>query len=109
METAKRDWKLFRERLPGWQEAYMDKLNKEYIELLSGEGNPSDKFWELEKRIKRDRKHKGVIMEMQKSNLDMDLVVLIKEGAISFDDSDGFSEELKERVGYLIDHFGRRA
>ena len=25
MELSKNDWKLFRERLPGWQERYMDK------------------------------------------------------------------------------------
>ena len=35
-----KDWKLFRNRIPDWQEAYMDRLNHEYIELLSGEGNP---------------------------------------------------------------------
>ncbi len=29
---TKRDWALFREKIAGWQEAYMDKLNKEYIE-----------------------------------------------------------------------------
>lgn len=41
---TKQDWKLFKEKLPGWQEAYMDKLNREYMEILNGEGNPSDKF-----------------------------------------------------------------
>ena len=41
---SERDWKLFRRKIVDWQEAYMDKLNKEYIEILSGEGNPSDKF-----------------------------------------------------------------
>ena len=51
-----KDWKLFRSRIPDWQEAYMDKLNHEYIELLSGEGNPSDKFWALEERIRQDKK-----------------------------------------------------
>ncbi len=25
------DWKLFRNKISGWQEFYMDKLNKEYI------------------------------------------------------------------------------
>ena len=49
-----KDWKLFRSRIPDWQEAYMDRLNHEYIELLSGEGNPSDKFWALEERIRQD-------------------------------------------------------
>ena len=47
-----KDWNLFRSRIPDWQEAYMDRLNHEYIELLSGEGNPSDKFWALEVRIR---------------------------------------------------------
>ena len=42
---TKKDWALFREKIADWQEAYMDKLNKEYIELLSGEGKPSEKFW----------------------------------------------------------------
>ena len=49
---SEKDWKLFRSKLPGWQEAYMEKLNQEYIELLSGEGNASSKFWALEKRIR---------------------------------------------------------
>ena len=31
MEISKKDWKLFREKLAGWQENYMDKLTKEYI------------------------------------------------------------------------------
>ena len=53
---SEKDWKLFRSKIAGWQESYMDKLNKEYIEILSGEGNSSDKFWELEKRINEDRK-----------------------------------------------------
>lgn len=28
------DWKLFRNKIGEWQEAYMDKLNKEYIEIV---------------------------------------------------------------------------
>ena len=27
MDISKADWKLFREKLPGWQEAYMEKLH----------------------------------------------------------------------------------
>jgi hypothetical protein len=53
VEISKSDWKLFRERLPEWQEHYMERLTKEYIELLSSPGNASDHFWELEKRIKK--------------------------------------------------------
>ena len=44
MGISKQDWKLFRERISVWQESYMEKLNKEYIELLTGNGTPSEKF-----------------------------------------------------------------
>ena len=43
-QVIEKDWKLFRELLPEWQEAYMERLVKEYIELLSGDGQASDKF-----------------------------------------------------------------
>ena len=36
---TKKDWALFREKIVEWQETYMDKLNKEYIDLLNSEGN----------------------------------------------------------------------
>ena len=31
---TEKDWKLFRKKIVVWQEAYMDRLNKEYVELL---------------------------------------------------------------------------
>ena len=55
-----RDWTLFKNKITNWQESYMDRLNKEYIELLSEDANPSEKFWRLDKRIKEDRKKTGV-------------------------------------------------
>ena len=59
VEISKADWKLFRERIGDWQERYMEKLSKEYVKLLTSPGNASDHFWELEKRIKQDKKHPG--------------------------------------------------
>lgn len=55
-DVSERDWKLFRKKLPGWQEAYMERLCKEYIELLSSESKASERFWKLEKRLTDDRK-----------------------------------------------------
>lgn len=57
---SEKDWKLFRSKIADWQEAYMEKLNGEYIELLSDEGDASEKFWTLEKRIRQDKKDCGV-------------------------------------------------
>ena len=60
MEISKADWKLYRERVSDWQEHYMEQLNQEYVNLLTSPGNASDHFWELEKRIKQDKKHPGL-------------------------------------------------
>lgn len=104
MEVSKKDWKLFIEKIAGWQENYMDQLNREDIALLSSEeGNPSDRFWKLEERIKKDRRHPGVILEKRKSHVLFDIVDLIRLKVITIDDLDGFSEELKERVRLLLE------
>ena len=46
MDISKADWKLYRERVPDWQEHYMEKLTEEYVKLLSSPGHASDHFWE---------------------------------------------------------------
>ena len=97
-EIKKSDWKLFQERVPEWQEAYMEKLEEGYVKLLKGKGNPSDKFWKLEKKIKTDRKHIGVVIEMSKSDMLYDLLKMLREKVITTDDLEDFSDELKEQV-----------
>ena len=81
----------------------MEKLNKEYIELLSGEGNASDKFWALEKRIREDKNDCGVQCEMSRSNLFYNVLSLLDEGAITLEDLDDFSDDLKDTVKYFFE------
>lgn len=46
----------------------MEGLVKEYVNFLNDDTkHASEKFWELEKRIKEDQHHLGVIIEMSKS------------------------------------------
>mgnify|MGYP007104361243 CR=1 FL=1 len=101
MEVSKSDWKLFRARIGDWQETYMERLVKEYMDLLDGEENASDKFWKLEERIKKDKKHPGVILELSKGNMVFDIVALINS-VITTADLEGFSDELKESVDFLL-------
>lgn len=101
---TKRDWALFREKIAGWQEAYMDKLNKEYIELLSGKGSPSEKFWALEERIRNDKKDTGVQLRMSRSNCISNIISLLNEGAITMADLDEFSDELKETIRFILSY-----
>ena len=95
---TKKDWALFREKISDWQEAYMNKLNKEYIELLSGEGRPSEKFWTLEERIRNDKKDTGVQLKMSRSNFIPNIISLLNEEVITMEDLDEFSDELKETI-----------
>ncbi len=79
----------------------MDKLNKKYIELLNGEGKPSEKFWALENRIRNDKKDTGVQLRMSRSNCISNIVSLLNEGAITMDDLKEFSDELKETIYFI--------
>ena len=96
------DWRLFRSRLPIWQEAYMERLNREYIALLSGTGSASKKFWELEKRIHEDKRRGGVVMRMSRSNMELNLLSLLSGGVIPIAELDGFSEELREKLALVL-------
>ena len=96
------DWRLFRSRLPIWQEAYMERLNREYIALLSGTGSASETFWELERRMREDKRRGGVVMRMSRSDMELNLLSLLSDGVISTAELDGFSEELREKQKYLL-------
>ena len=102
VEISKADWKLFRERVPEWQEHYMEQLTKKYIEMLSSPGNAFDHFWELEKRIRNDKKHPGVMLEMNKSEAIWDIAIFIKKKVITLKDLEGFSGDLIDSVTEII-------
>ena len=103
MDISKKDWKLFRKKLSGWQEKYMEGLVKAYVNFLNDDTKPaSDKFWELEKRIKEDKRHPGVIMEMSKSEVIWDIVRLIRLKVIAYDDLSDFSDELQMEVKRIL-------
>lgn len=99
------DWKLFRSKLPSWQENFMHRLNTEYMEILSREGKrPSEIFWELENRLRRDRRLTGVVADgVSRSNMDTLILSLLGEHAITLDDLVDFSEELQERMKWIVE------
>ena len=99
---SEKDWKLFRKKLPDWQEAYMERLCKEYIDLRSSDIDAADRFWELEKRIKADRKQTGVIAIMSRSEMIFNIANLVNDGAISMDDLEEFSDDVKGAVRKML-------
>ena len=103
--NSKRDWLLLRNKIAGWREAYIGRLNKEYIELLRGDGSEADKFWKLCKRIREDRRCAGVQISMRGSDPLPIICRMINEGVITLGDLDEFSEELREKLTFVLrDH-----
>jgi hypothetical protein len=96
------DWRLFKSKIADWQEEYISKLNKEYLDILQCDAPPSEMFWELEKRINADKNKAGVIVEMKRSVLVKNIVLLLEEKAIDYADIAEFSEDLKNTVKILV-------
>ena len=106
MEPSKKDWKLFRDKIGSWQESYMERLVKEYVAFLDGDSPASIKFWDLEKKIKQDKKKPGVILELSKRDMLFDILRLIKDGVITMDDLFEFSDEIRDNVKLLQERMG---
>ena len=75
----------------------------EYITLLQGEEKASAKFWELEKRIKQDKKSPGVLIDMRRSTAINNIVNLVLDDVISLNELDDFSDDLQEAVKFIVD------
>ena len=79
----------------------MERLVREYIDVLGSDELASTKFWELEKRIRRDQRSPGVVVEMRRSKLLSNLIGLLDGGVIATDDLNGFSEGIRERIAWI--------
>ncbi|MDB7951587.1 multidrug transporter [Faecalitalea cylindroides] len=97
-EVKESDWKIFRKRVPRWQEDYMKKLNKEYIEILSRDGSAAQNFWDLENRVFKDKRSVGVVIDMRRSKMLINILDLLEDHVINLEDLDEFSEELRKEV-----------
>ena len=95
-EVAEKDWRLFKELLPKWQESYMEMLIGQYIEMLNGDSEASSRFWALEERINRDKLSSGVLVnDIRRSTMRYEIANLLSDNVIALDDLDGFSEDIQ--------------
>ena len=93
------DWKLLRKKLPGWQEAHMEKILEGYVELIEGDDAPSTKFWELDRRMRQDKRSAGVMVAgLSRSNAMMTMRLLLADGVITPKDLSEFSDEARNEL-----------
>ena len=57
MEISKSDWKLFRACIAEWQQNYMERLVKEYIDMLNGNGIKME--WTFLQNLQENLVHKN--------------------------------------------------
>lgn len=100
MEIDEKDWKLLRKKLPKWQEDYMGKLVKQYSLLLNDDNKiASEKFWTLQKQIKKDVYNPGVVVrDLRRSNAILNVVSLLQNKVIELVDLEDFSQGFKETI-----------
>lgn len=96
------DWKLFRKRIAAWQEACMERLDRQYVDMLTSNQLASERFWAVWNRIQKDTELLGVCCDMRRSQLVQNLISLILEGTITLDDLEGFSDVLVEHVKHGV-------
>ena len=73
----------------------MQKLLGEYAAIIDGAEDSAARFWTLEKRVRNDKRHAGVCVELRRSTMVDTLFCLLAETA---DDLDGFSDGLRHWI-----------
>lgn len=79
----------------------MEKLVAAYIGILKANGDASEKFWTLEKRLCKDKRSPGVMIDMRRSRMRDDLLRLLHSGVITAADLADFSQELQDDIALL--------
>ena len=74
------------------QTASMTTTQKTYLHIIQ----------ELEKRIKQDKKHPGVLIELRKSTAIWDIAYFVRDKVITMDELKGFSEDLIDAVKLIL-------
>ena len=83
----------------------MEKLIEEYKILLDSGEAASGKFRALDERIRRDRRNPGVLLrDVKRTNLETHLLQLLRYEVIRTDDLNGFSQELRERIVWIMEN-----
>jgi len=96
MEIDKKDWKLYLELLPKWQEKYMSQLMDKYLSLIKEDTHASKKFWKLNEEIKKDRNTYGVRVEVKKGEMINVIRWFINKKVIDKKELVGFSSSFIE-------------
>ena len=81
---------------------YVQPCGEEYIAILQRPANASENFFELEKRIRNDKRSFGVSARISRNNMFQIVVSLPANAVITIDDLKDFSDEFTESINFCI-------
>ena len=91
---TEKDWRLFSGRISDWRESFMNRAIQD--------ASAMDKFRDLERRMREDRKKIDVPLGMSRSNMLVNMTALIDKGIISRSELALFSDELQEAMKFML-------
>ena len=80
---------------------YIANLSKEYIEILLRDGSFAKNFWNFPNKIYKDKRKIGVVIDMRRSRMINNILELLDDKVIDFNDLEEFRDELKETIKYF--------
>ena len=83
----------------------MSEVNEKDWKLLQKDALPSERFWELEKRLNSDKKCAGVYVVRSRSRMFENILNLAAEKAITIEDLEGFSDDIKTPAQRVLNDF----
>lgn len=100
-EIDEADWRLFKERMPLWRERQMEKMVKNYQQILSSDKTAEEKFFKLQRRMEKDNWCTIFSVEMSSSKVNINIMDLLTAGIITQDDLEGFTPDLRETMKFV--------
>ena len=76
----------------------MERLLKEYVNMLQSKKPASTKFWDLDKRIQKDKKNPSAQMQLDKGEAIFDIVTMINLEITTQEDLADFIKRLIQHI-----------
>ncbi|MBC8548679.1 MAG: hypothetical protein H8D23_03415 [Candidatus Brocadiales bacterium] len=109
MTYIESDWKIFRKRVPEWQERYLTIKNQEITKMLSDDRKtPTERFWEAKEQMKKDAR---ILVDCfdghSRGKMGWYLFLMHLHKVITDEDLVDFSDSLREEVFKSKNAFNR--
>ena len=95
-EFIESDWKIYRERRSVWIENFMDRICKQYIDLLASGASATERIKTLYSSLQKDTGKIDIVVRDSRTYMKQNIRHLLEEDVISLKDLEGFSSELQD-------------